>query len=218
MNFLAHLHIANACQSSLLGNLLGDFIKGNPEKQFPDAVAQGIRLHRFVDAYTDHHPMINEVKPLFAGPARRFAAIALDVFWDHCLSCQWQDYHAQPLNEFCRDVRQQLEQEITFPVPERFVMVNHRMWQSKWLESYGDMRNIELALNRMSLRSERMHALQQCYPLLESNYPVLRACFDQFYPLILSATQSRVSGNDRLNMTSFASCANEAVKIKNSVS
>lgn len=46
MNYLAHLHIADHCQSSLLGNLLGDFVRGNPESQFSSGIA--------LDMFWDH--------------------------------------------------------------------------------------------------------------------------------------------------------------------
>ncbi len=35
MNFLAHLHLADLAESSLSGNLLADFVRGNPEESFP---------------------------------------------------------------------------------------------------------------------------------------------------------------------------------------
>ncbi len=46
MNYLAHLHIAEQSDSNLLGNLLGDFVKGDPSKRYGVDVVQGIRLHR----------------------------------------------------------------------------------------------------------------------------------------------------------------------------
>lgn len=88
MNYLAHLHIADHCQSSLLGNLLGDFVKGDPDSQYGAPIASGIRLHRLVDAYTDSHPVMQHAKQCFSSDTRRFAPIALDMFWDHCLASQ----------------------------------------------------------------------------------------------------------------------------------
>lgn len=79
MNFLAHLHIAHHCQSSLLGNLLGDFVKGDPTEQYPQSLVQGIRLHRWVDAYTDSHPVMKAAKSLFPSQQQRFAPIASTV-------------------------------------------------------------------------------------------------------------------------------------------
>ncbi|XHY22957.1 Acyl carrier protein phosphodiesterase [Vibrio sp. NH-UV-68] len=86
VNFLAHLHIADHCQSSLLGNLLGDFVKGNPDTQYPAMISQGVRLHRFVDSYTDSHSQVEQIRALFPNGVRRYSGIALDMFWDHCLA------------------------------------------------------------------------------------------------------------------------------------
>jgi acyl carrier protein phosphodiesterase len=188
MNFLAHLHIATVCRSSLLGNLLGDFVKGNPQGRYPESVIYGIRLHRFVDAYTDHHPLIQTVKEKFTGPSRRFASIALDVFWDHCLTRQWADFCPDGLEQFCRSAYRHVEQELTFAVPERFMRVHRQMWQGRWLESYIDMANIEFALQRMSRRSLRMQPLISCYPMLEMHYDALCDCFAPFYRSVLTAS------------------------------
>ncbi|EYU17222.1 ACP phosphodiesterase, partial [Photorhabdus aegyptia] len=46
MNFLAHLHLATLADSSLLGNLMADFVRGNPEGQYSADVVAGIRMHR----------------------------------------------------------------------------------------------------------------------------------------------------------------------------
>ena len=101
MNFLAHLHIAEHCESSALGNLLGDFVKGNPDNQFSSEIVQGIKLHRFVDSYTDSHELVREARLMFQGKQRRFSGIALDMFWDHCLAANWHHYHQMALSKFC---------------------------------------------------------------------------------------------------------------------
>ncbi|MGF1908459.1 ACP phosphodiesterase [Vibrio kasasachensis] len=189
MNFLAHLHIADSCQSSLLGNLLGDFVKGDPDRQFPQTIAQGIRLHRFVDSYTDAHPLMKQAKVLFPEGQRRFAGIALDVMWDHYLARQWKSYHSSTLNGFCLKSEKTIQDEQTMPVPERFVIVVNRMWRGRWLESYQHLDNIEFALNRMSERSSRMTPLADCFTHLEKNYAPLEQLFSDFYPDLLSTSR-----------------------------
>ncbi|EFD2361312.1 ACP phosphodiesterase, partial [Escherichia coli] len=56
MNFLAHLHLAHLAESSLSGNLLADFVRGNPEESFPPDVVAGIHMHRRIDVLTDNLP------------------------------------------------------------------------------------------------------------------------------------------------------------------
>ncbi len=193
MNFLAHLHIAQHCQSSLLGNLLGDFVKGNPQGKFPQAVVEGIQLHRFVDSFTDHHPTLVNIKPLFDGQSRRFCAIALDMFWDHCLARRWDEFDCAPLADFCHSAERQVKAEMTTldeqTIPQRFISVSGHMWQGKWLESYAELDNIEFALMRMSTRSARMANLTSCFPVLEAHYDHLLDVFDDLYSSVLAAAK-----------------------------
>ena len=71
MNFLAHLHLAHLADSSLPGNLLADFVRGNPQSDFPADIVDGIFMHRRIDVMTDNLP---EVKQRATGFVRRPAA------------------------------------------------------------------------------------------------------------------------------------------------
>lgn len=189
MNYLAHLHIADHCQSSPLGNLLGDFVKGDPQRQFPKPVADGIQLHRFVDSFTDGHYAVLDCKSLFPQGVRRFSGIALDMFWDHCLSKRWGEFHHDELPLFCLNAQQRVIAQSRFPLPERFVQMSSAMWQGQWLESYQHLDNIEFALSRMSQRRPTMNVLVECFPYLEANYHQLNEVFSTFYPEILTASK-----------------------------
>lgn len=189
MNYLAHLHIADHCNSNALGNLLGDFVKGNPDNHYTNDVVQGIRLHRFVDSYTDSHELVREARQLFAGKQRRFSGIALDMFWDHCLASNWRQYHDYGLRKFCDQQRVLVAQENDAELPERFTRVTAAMWQGRWMESYQDLENIEYALQRMSNRSPRMGELANCFSTLDKNYADLVKVFKAMYPDVLNAAQ-----------------------------
>ncbi|MBR9787391.1 MAG: DUF479 domain-containing protein [Vibrionaceae bacterium] len=185
MNFLAHLHIADHCNSHLLGNLLGDFVKGDPSKQYQVDISNGIKLHRFVDRITDHHPIVEECKPHFKGVARRFAPIALDMFWDHCLAKQWHTFHRNSLDQFVSDAHQRVDREVGDDLPERFLLLHSRMWSGGWLQSYLDLENIEFALYRMSKRSPRMSDLTTTFAVLDEQYATLESKFPALYSDVL---------------------------------
>ncbi|EGU33893.1 hypothetical protein VII00023_17209 [Vibrio ichthyoenteri ATCC 700023] len=189
MNFLAHLHIAHHCGSNLLGNLLGDFVKGDPNRDYEPEIAAGIRLHRFVDSYTDSATILLRAKQHFPQGHRRFAGIALDVFWDHCLATHWENYHPLPLDLFCQQSESIVKQTDVGMLPERFILVSENMWRGRWLESYQSLDNIEIALSRMSARRDSMAPLKECYPYLQRHYGDLQQLFAEFYPELLRASQ-----------------------------
>ena len=185
MNFLAHLHIADHCNSHLMGNLLGDFVKGDPSKQYPTDISNGIKLHRFVDRITDHHALVEECKPHFTGVARRFAPIALDMFWDHCLAKHWRTFSPQSLDSFVRYAYCEVNKQISDDLPPRFLMLHSRMWSGGWLQSYQYLENIEFALHRMSQRSPRMADLTTTFEVLDNEYEQLEAKFAALYRDVL---------------------------------
>ncbi|OBT08004.1 ACP phosphodiesterase [Vibrio sp. UCD-FRSSP16_10] len=193
MNFLGHLHLADVSNSSLLGNLLGDFVRGNPDGLFNDEVTKGIRLHRFIDSFTDSHSSIVQIKPLF-GAYRRFSPIALDVFWDHCLIHHWDEFHSQPLEHFFSKAKLATHPDsVEFDLPEQYQRVIRSMWDSEWIASYQELDNVGYALSRMSMRSPRMAPLAQCFKTLQQHYSELDQVFVDFYPDVIDAvTQSKL--------------------------
>lgn len=186
MNYLAHLHIADHVESNLLGNLLGDFVKGSPQARFSEEVVQGILLHRWVDAYTDTHDLIKQAKTLFPKPLQRFAPIALDMFWDHCLASRWQEFSQLALLDFVASAEQQVKSSYEPDLPEQYLRVTERMWSGRWLESYQEMDNIEFALKRIATRSERIAPVARCSESLLIHYAELQALFTDFYPQVLN--------------------------------
>ena len=188
MNYLAHLHIANHTNTSFSGNFLGDFVKGNPDDKYPVEIVMGIRLHRHIDSFVDKHPQVLAAKLLFPKPLRRYAPIALDMFWDHFLSLHWTQFHDLSLNKFCLLAEQKIEKETKnklLVLPERFVRVNAWVWQDKWLESYQKLDNISYALKRMATRSERMAPLGDTGKVLSEHYEQLNDIFFVLYNDVL---------------------------------
>ncbi|WP_338063738.1 ACP phosphodiesterase [Alteromonas flava] len=89
MNYLAHIHMAHVSQTSLVGNFLGDFVKGSDLTRFPHELQTGIRLHRAIDSYTDSHPVISQLREHFPPALRRMSGIIIDVYFDHLLCRHW---------------------------------------------------------------------------------------------------------------------------------
>ena len=53
MNYLAHLFLSGDDEELLIGNFIGDSVKGNDVDDFREGVKGGILLHRSIDSYTD---------------------------------------------------------------------------------------------------------------------------------------------------------------------
>ena len=63
MNFLAHIYLSNEHPKIMVGNFIGDFVKGKHfSDQFEPEIAKGIELHRAIDEFTDRHPVVHQSK------------------------------------------------------------------------------------------------------------------------------------------------------------
>ncbi|HAU4328148.1 ACP phosphodiesterase [Citrobacter freundii] len=191
MNFLAHLHLAHLADSSLSGNLLADFVRGNPEASFPPDVVEGIFMHRRIDVMTDNLPEVREAREWFRRETRRVAPITLDVMWDHFLSRHWSEISPDfPLAAFVSYAHTQVA-TILPESPPRFVNLNNFMWSEKWLERYRDMDFIQNVLNGMASRRPKLDALRDSWYDLDAHYDALEARFWQFYPRMMAQASSK---------------------------
>lgn len=191
MNFLAHLHLASLANSSLYGNILADFVRGNPQGNYSDKVIDGIFMHRRVDVMTDRLPQVLEAKRFFREKFRRVAPITLDVVWDHFLALHWQELEpAISLQAFIN--RAQIEIVPMLPdSPERFQNLNAYMWQERWLERYAELPFIAKVLQGMANRRPKLGALAGSFIDIENNYALLEQTFWQFYPQMIAQAKAK---------------------------
>ncbi len=192
MNFLAHLYLAEDTDESILGNLLGDFVKGSPSGLYSDEIVKGIMTHRNVDKFTDSHAITKESKLLFSLPRRRYAGIIIDVTNDHYLSKHWSQFSDKDLDNFIHDVYRTLErhQQILPPSLARIIPF---MIEDDWLGSYSKLGGVSNALGGISRRFARKFnrdiELAGAIEEVEANYLELEEAFLNFFPELIDFTK-----------------------------
>lgn len=153
MNFLAHFLTARASDDLLSGSFLGDFVRGSVEKQ-PARFRDGVVLHRRVDVITDAHPLVLESAARLRPACGRYAAVALDVIYDHLLATSWDAWSDESFESFTQRVYGVLRRDLG-EYPDMAASVAASMSSSDWLGSYRSERGIRFALRRMSGRIRR---------------------------------------------------------------
>lgn len=84
----------------MYANLFGDHVKGTDYSRFPEIVQTGITLHRSIDNYIDHHPVVIELMHKLYPELPKVTGIAIDLFFDHLLAIHWKDYHSEEYFSF----------------------------------------------------------------------------------------------------------------------
>lgn len=190
MNFLAHLYLADPTPEALMGSLLGDFVKGQPDERFGAEVIAGIRLHRAIDHFTDHHPQVLASKRLISPLRRRFAGIIVDVVYDYCLCRHWSRFSDVELPEFISTTYCALEQYQGY-LPERAAIAVQALIAEDWLSCYGTLGGIGHTLNRISRRIKRTNALAGAIEELEVHEAALGEHFLDFFPALVAFVNER---------------------------
>jgi acyl carrier protein phosphodiesterase len=186
VNYLAHLLLAKQTAESLIGNLAGDFVKGRIGDDVPRAIADGIRHHRRVDAFTDSHPSVAAFRRVLVPEHGHYARVIADVFFDHFLARDFTRYSSEPLDEFLRRVYAAIDPHIE-ELPGRLRSVYPRMRDEGRLESFQSVEGIRLALGGISHRLSRKPQLAPAVRFLEDDRRAgLERLFHEFFPDVMA--------------------------------
>ncbi|HET6555731.1 MAG TPA: ACP phosphodiesterase [Prolixibacteraceae bacterium] len=189
MNYLAHIYLSGDSEDIVLGNFIGDFVKGNRHQHYPEQVAYGILLHRRIDSFTDQHEAVIECIRLLRPGYGKYAGIVADVFFDHFLAHNWNDYSVYTLRSFAKNAHaiflsnfgllpMRLKQFLPF-------LIHHRR-----LESYAVRENLHQVLDIMSKRTSLPSNTGWAMQLLNDEYAQFEAHFRRFFPELINYVES----------------------------
>lgn len=182
MNHFAHLALSQPTVESAVGNLLGDFAQGIDTTSLPAPVLAGLLNHRAVDQFTDRHPLIIEMKNLFSSQRRRFAGIALDIYFDHLLISFWDRFEAGTPEQAITIFYQRMRMGQSLMPSEEMQRVTSRIIKYDWFGCYGNIDSIAISLDRVAGRIRFANRFNNAIEDLQRNHEDIRNAFFQFYP------------------------------------
>lgn len=191
MNYLAHLLLAADDDDARLGALLGDFVFGisGPDAWAPE-IRREILLHRQLDRLTDAHPSVVAARSLFPDGHRRYAGIALDVYYDHLLARDWPQWSALALDAFTGRFYAHLLANHA-RLPARLQAIAPHMARTDWLGSYRERASVDSSVRRIATRLSRNgHRLVECLDDLRAHEAAIEAGFAPLLRDLLASADS----------------------------
>lgn len=180
MNYLAHLYLSGNSDEIMLGNFIGDFVKGNKFQDYPEKIAYGIRLHRQIDSFTDQHldvkTCINLLKPGYG----RYSGIITDVFFDHFLAKNWIEYSESSLRQFARHAHSVMLTNF-YLLPLRVKQFLPFLIRHRRLESYASQEKLQDVLEIMSRRTSLPNNVNWAMLILNEEYAQFEELFRSFF-------------------------------------
>lgn len=180
MNFLSHLYLSGTDPDILTGNLMGDFVKGRIGDGYPPRLRSGIVLHRRIDSFAQDHPLFRRSRERIASPYGLWRGVLVDLFYDHFLAKEWEEWSPEPLDAYLKRARVMVEENRHY-LPHRMQELVPVIFE-KLIPSYQGVEGIGRALERMAQRVRRPNPLAGGDGELVRHYGGLQADFREFMP------------------------------------
>ena len=189
MNYLAHSYLAFS-DEQIVGQFLEDIIPNRDRYSYPDAMQQGITLHREIDTFTDAHPELSEAKKIFSPLVRLYAGafvdVALDYFLANSLSDEVLRNHAEKVYRALRKYEELL--------PERLLRMVDGMEKDNWLYNYKEDWGIKYSMKNVLNKAKYLNKNLAVFEVFLSSKPELQNHFDHFFPDVLAEVQKINAG------------------------
>lgn len=180
MNFLAHIYLSGDNNHIKIGNFIADFIRGNKFNHLPIEIQKGILLHRQIDTFTDAHKIVRKNKRLLHERYGHYDGVIIDVFYDHFLAKNWNDYSPIPLEEVEQNFLDLMQDNFDL-LPEKVQHILPYMKVQKWLSAYATLNGIEKALIGINKRTKNKSKMNLAIEDLQIHYQELEVDFTVFF-------------------------------------
>jgi acyl carrier protein phosphodiesterase len=184
MNYLAHIFLSGNDENHVIGNFIGDYVKGKQYKEFPEKIRKGILMHRYIDSYTDSHTIVHQSKRYFAKGYHKYSGIIIDILYDHFLTKNWDLFCPVSLPEFKENVHEILKKYYNI-LPERVQFFVPSFIKNDWIEVYRSIDGIASVLERMSIRTTLPNKTEYAIEVLRKYYIQLDSEFKIYFPDII---------------------------------
>ncbi|HOK26107.1 MAG TPA: ACP phosphodiesterase [Bacteroidales bacterium] len=184
MNVLAHIYLSGDSDKIIIGNYIGDYVKGRDYLKYPELVRKGIILHRHIDAFTDRHPVVHRSKLFFSRKYYKYAGVIVDILYDHFLTKEWDFFSRKPLESVTYNFYRALVNHYEI-LPDNVRKMMPFFIINNWIESYQTVKGIKRVLNALSKRSSLPNETRWAIKTFKKNYFSLQDDFMEFFPQLI---------------------------------
>jgi len=184
MNFLAHTYLSGCNDEIIVGNFMGDYVKGKNYVHLPELVRKGILIHRDIDTFTDAHELTRRSRLRLVERYHKYAGVIVDIFYDHFLAISWAQYCGIPLREYVDRTYDVLKRNYK-TLPQGIKVWFPTFLENNWMLAYQTVDGIELVLDRMSANTSLPDHTAFAIDRLRTQYDDFLDDFQLFFPEII---------------------------------
>ncbi|OIP01443.1 MAG: hypothetical protein AUJ97_06990 [Bacteroidetes bacterium CG2_30_32_10] len=184
MNYLAHTFLSGENPKLIVGGVIADAIKGNHLDIYEKDIALGIKLHRAIDQYTDSNDIVHHSKERLYGKYHKYAGVIVDMFYDHFLAKNWNDYSTISLEQTAYNTYGLLLKHHSI-LPPKIIRMLPFMIYYNWFVSYADINKLSLHFQGMAKRTTFVSGMENVTEDLYNDYSLYEEEFKHFFPQVI---------------------------------
>lgn len=171
MNYLGHIYLSGDDEKLMIGNFIGDYVKGRNYLQFPNDIQQGILLHRQIDSFTDTNIHWQSIRELIRPVYKRYSGVIADLFVDHFLAVHWHLFSPHTLSQHSKWAYAEMLKNFDI-LPQQVQQFIPYLIQHRRLQSYATIEGLQNSMAIMSLHTSLPNHTSRGIELLLSEYHV----------------------------------------------
>ena len=146
-------------------------------------------MHRKIDSFTDNHPTVLKSKERLRTKFHKYSPVITDVFYDHFLASNWENYSTESLDIYTQRMYKTLLENIEI-FPDKTAKMLPFMIAGDWLFNYKFLYGIEWALKGMARRTKFNSNMEIAHLELKKNKNKYELEFTDFFPDLISYVKS----------------------------
>ena len=159
---------------------MADSIRGNSYLDYPEEIKKGILLHRYIDTFTDAHPIYRKSKHRLHEKYGHYSGVIMDIVYDHYLAKNWANYSNEDLEDYADNFYKLLQDNYEI-LTERTKGMLPYMMNGNWLVSYATLAGLEVILFQMDYRTKHRVHMQEAMVELAEFYTEFEDEFKLFF-------------------------------------
>lgn len=179
MNYLGHIYFSNNDPQLAVANLFGDFVKGKKYLEYPEYIQKGVLLHRKIDDFIDHHFEVLHLIHQIRSSLPKVAPIAVDIYFDHLLAKNWDQYHPVKLPEFLSNFYSNIDLS-NEPYPSDFKHFISLMIERNWMSHYPSEEGLYRMCQGVSRKLSFENALTNGHTVFYDFQNEITSCFHEY--------------------------------------
>ena len=163
----------------MYANLFGDYIKGRNYDYLPPLLQKGVHLHRTIDDFIDHHPVVVDLLHQLYADLPKIAGIAVDLYFDHLLARNWTSFHKESLRDFTNAFyNTPLEHEEHFTLEFQYMI--SKMKEFDWLYEYRKHEGLIKSCTGLSKRISFENVLGKAPEVFLEKESIIEEAFNNY--------------------------------------